>query len=67
MSAIEQPAFRSGRMHLLVGRRQDVGRLGHEMDAAEDHELGLVLVGGKTRQAERVARASANWMTSSRW
>ena len=34
---------------------EDVGRLGHEVDAAEDHELGLGLVGGDAGQPEGVA------------
>jgi hypothetical protein len=34
---------------------QDVGRLGHEMDAAEDHELGLGAGRGLLGQAEGVA------------
>ena len=47
---------------------QDVCRLGHEVDAAEDHELGFVLVGGKTGQTRTSHPSlSANWMTSSRW
>jgi hypothetical protein len=43
-----------GQDHLLIGAGQDVGRLGHEVDAAEDHVLGLRL-GGQPGQAERVA------------
>ena len=34
---------------------QDVRRLGHEVNPAEDHELGIVLFRSKTGQAERVA------------
>ena len=44
-----------GQDHLLVGAGEDVGRLGHEVDAAEDDELGLRLVGGDAGQAEGVA------------
>ncbi len=36
MSAMEQPALRSGRTTDLSGTRQDVGALRHEMHAAED-------------------------------
>ena len=55
MSAIEQPAFRSGRIDLLVVGGEDVGGLGHELHAAEHDVLGVTLVGGEARQAERVA------------
>ena len=34
---------------------QDVGRLGHEVHAAEDDIGGVVVVGRETRQLERVA------------
>ena len=44
-----------GEQHLLVVAGQDVGRLGHEVDAAEDDELGVGLVGGLPGEAERVA------------
>ncbi len=44
-----------GEDDLLVGAGEDVGRLGHEVDAAEHHVLGLGLVGGDAGQAERVA------------
>ena len=33
---------------------EDVGRLRHEVDPAEHHELGLGLVGGDTGESERV-------------
>ena len=41
MSAIEQPAARSGRTTCWSGRGEDVGRLGHEVHAAEHDELRL--------------------------
>ena len=41
-----------GQDHLLVGAGQDVGRLGHEVDAAEHHVLGVAVVGGQPGQAE---------------
>ena len=44
-----------GEDHLLVGPGEDVGRLGHEVDAAEHDELGLGLVGGDAGQPEGVA------------
>ncbi len=34
---------------------EDVRGLGHEVNPAEDHELGIVLVRSKTGKAERVA------------
>ena len=34
---------------------EDVGRLGHEMHAAEDDVRGVFVVGSETRQLERVA------------
>ena len=45
MSAIEQPAARFGEDHLLVVAGQDVGALGHEMQAAEHDELRVRAVG----------------------
>ena len=36
MSAIEQPAARSGRITFWCGAREHVGALGHEVHAAED-------------------------------
>ena len=44
-----------GQDHLLVVAGQDVGRLGHEVDAAEHHVLGLAVVRGQPGQAEAVA------------
>src|SRR5439155_22743468 len=44
-----------GKNHLLVRAGEDVGRLGHEVDAAEHHVLGLVVVGGEPGEAEGVA------------
>ena len=55
MSAIEQPAARSGSSDLLVRRAQDVGALGHEVHAAEDDELGLAAAGGGARELQRIA------------
>ena len=55
MSAMEQPALRSGSTHLLVVAGQHVGRLGHEVDAAEDDELGLGLARREAGEAEGVA------------
>ena len=42
-------------MTCLVVAGEDVGGLGHEVHAAEHDELGVVLVGRDTRQAEAVA------------
>ena len=36
-------------------RAEDVGALGHEVDAAEDDVVGGVLAGGVLRELERVA------------
>jgi hypothetical protein len=44
-----------GQDDLLVVAGQDVGRLGHEVDPAEDHELGLGPGRGLLGQAEGVA------------
>ena len=55
MSAIEQPAARSGRITCCVGAGEDVGRLGHEVDAAEDDELGLGPGRRLAGELERVA------------
>ena len=49
MSAIEQPAARSGRITFCSGDGQDVGRLGHEVHAAEHDEL-------RVRPGRRLAR-----------
>jgi hypothetical protein len=54
MSAIEQPAARSGRTPSGAAA-QDVGALGHEVHAAEDHELGRVPRGCRARELQRVA------------
>jgi hypothetical protein len=54
MSAIEQPAARSGRMAIWLRRGHDVGDFGHEMHAAEDDVLGVGLR-GEARQLERIA------------
>ena len=55
MSAIEQPAARSGRIDLLLRRGEDVGRLGHEVHAAEDDVLRLRPRGRVAGELERVA------------
>ena len=55
MSAIEQPAARSGRITFLVRQRQHVGALGHEVHAAEHDELGLGVLRHFAGEAERVA------------
>ena len=55
MSAIEQPALRSGRITCCSDVGEHVGRLGHEVDAAEDDVVGLWTLLGEHRQAERVA------------
>ena len=55
MSAIEQPAFRSGRRTCWCGAGQDVGRLGHEVDAAEHDVLGVAALGRDPREPEGVA------------
>ena len=45
-----------GQHHGLVGRAQDVGGLGHEVDAEEDDQLGLGGRGAAPGEQERVAR-----------
>ena len=55
MSAIEQPAARSGRMMLLVRHRQDVGALRHEVHAAEDDVVGVRVLRDRVGELERVA------------
>ena len=54
MSAIEQPAFRSGRITCCHGPSEDVGGLRHEVHAAEDHVLRVGL-GGDLRELVAVA------------
>ncbi len=44
-----------GKQHALVVAGQDVGRLRHEVHAAEHDELGVGLVGGLSGQPEGVA------------
>jgi hypothetical protein len=56
-----------GQDDLLVPGGQDVGRLGHEVDPAEDDELGLGPGRGLLGQAEGVAAGVGKAMTSSRW
>ena len=55
MSAIEQPAARSGQDDLLVRRGEDVGALGHEVHAAEDDELRVAMVRDLPRELPGVA------------
>ena len=55
MSAIVQPAFRSGRMTFWCGRGEDVRRLRHEVHAAEDDVVGLGTGGRELGQLEGVA------------
>ena len=55
MSAIEQPAARSGRITCWSARGEDVGALGHEVHAAEHDELRVRAGGGVAGQLERVA------------
>ena len=55
MSAIEHPAARSGRITFWSGDGEDVGRLGHEVHAAEDDELRLGTGRGVAGQLEGVA------------
>ena len=38
-----------------MGRGEDVGRLGHEVHAAKDDEVGVAAVGREPRQPEAVA------------
>ena len=44
-----------GEDHLLMVTREDVGRLGHEVDATEHDVGGVVLVGGLPGEAEGVS------------
>ena len=55
MSAIEQPAARSGRITCWCGAAEDVRALGHEVDAAEDDELGVLVLADALRELPRVA------------
>ena len=55
MSAIEQPAARFGQDHGLLGSREQVGGLGHEVHAAEHDRLGLGVRLRRVRELERVA------------
>ena len=57
MSAMEQPAFRSGQDHPLMVAREDVGGLGHEVDAAEDDVRGLGVVRREAGELEGVTAA----------
>ena len=58
MSAIEQPAARSGRIAVLRRRRHDVGDLGHEMHAAEDDELGVGWAASRDSFSESPVRSA---------
>ena len=40
---------------LLVRRAHDIGAFGHEMNAAEDDELGLAATGRRARELQRIA------------
>ena len=55
-------------MTCWCGAREDVRALGHEVDAAEDDELGLALLAAAyaTSLSESPVK-SANLITSSRW
>ena len=44
-----------GQDHGLVGTGEDVGALGHEVDAAEEDELGVLAGGGFAAELEGVA------------
>ena len=55
MSAIEQPGVEVGEDDSLVVAGEHVGRLGHEVHAAEDDVGGAVVVGRETGELERVA------------
>src|ERR687892_399839 len=50
-----RPALEEGQDHLLGGGGEDVGALGHEVDAAEQDELGPAAAGGLLRELEGVA------------
>ncbi len=49
MSAIEQPALRSGRITDWSGRAEDVGAFGHEVYAAK-HDVSALRLGGLLRK-----------------
>ena len=66
MSAIEQPAFRSGRTTLVVGG-EHVGRLGYEVHAAEHDDLACGRCWASTDETVRVAPGVHHFATSSRW
>ena len=55
MSDIEQTGGEVRQDHLLVRRGQDVRALGHEVHAAEDDELGVLMVADALRRLPRVA------------
>ena len=54
MSAIEQPAARSGSTTGWLGGGEDVGRFGHEVHAAEDDVFGTGSRCGIPSELERV-------------
>ena len=55
MSAIEQPAPRSGRITRTFSSVRMSAALGHEVDAAEDDVLDALLLGGLAGELEAVA------------
>ena len=55
MSAIEQPAPKSGRRTCWWSGREDVGGFGHEMDAAENNVLGMLERRGVAGKLEGIA------------
>ena len=55
MSAIEQPALRSGRITRWCVAGEHVGRLGHEVHSAEDDVGRLAVVRRELGELERVA------------
>jgi hypothetical protein len=70
MSAIEHPAREVGQDDLDVVGREHVGRLGHEVHAAEDDELdgrSSATPAAIWLSLRRVARRSAWRTTSSCW
>ena len=47
------PGVEVGQDHLLVGAGEDVGRLGHEVHAAEDDVVGVAALGGECGTGRR--------------
>ena len=52
---MEHPAFRSGSSTCWCVGGENVGRFGHEVDAAEHDEVGIVGRSRDPRETERVA------------